>query len=324
MIHTTNHKPDPYQLPNNLREAMLGAGFAKSLVVLEGLYMLCLDANTWLTFDQIYRLCRDNFGMSYQLVYQGLRQGLIFQRRKAERLPHQRGARPFLYRLPHPDELKAEFNISVYGHSPHDELQKEDLKTVTTYRRALHRELFIRKWIDNQNEGFVMSRQLMADRLGISVRTVRTYDKQLGHSSEPNYKEEEITADNWHTLPRYKDKFDADGKRLPSKIWLKTIQYGDDDYRTLPFVRYLAYQELNAGRTVWAVERLPNTYYPYQKPDRQQFDHDVVGHWFAEKEARQAAGFFKNHDGRWVYRRDNFLSNAPATVLTAFFIRGKN
>ena len=72
MLNIKDGKPTQYQLPNALREAMLQANVSKSLVVLEGLYMLSFASETWLTFDQIYRLCRDNFGMSYQLVYQGL------------------------------------------------------------------------------------------------------------------------------------------------------------------------------------------------------------------------------------------------------------
>jgi len=318
MSDSTNIQPEPYQLPNALREAMLKTGYAKSLVVLEGMYMLSFGAETWLTFDEIFRLCRDNFGMSYQLVYQGIRIGRIFQRCKAPRIAGQRGARPYLYRLPHPDELIAEFDVG-HIYSPHDELQKDDLKSVMSYRRALHRELFIRKWLENC-KGFVMSRQLMAQRLGVSVRTVRTYDKQLGHSNEPNYKEEAITADNWHKLPRYKDKFDTNGKRLPSKVWLRAIKYGDGDYRNLPCVRYLAYRELNAGRNVWLIERLPNTYYPYQKPDLSQFDSwDALSHWYAEDDARKAAGFSQNRDGTWSYQRDKFLSEPPATALTTFF-----
>ena len=304
MSDLTNAHHTPYQLPNNLREVMLQAGFAKSLVVLEGLYMLKLKANMWLTFDQIYRLCRDNFGSSYQLVYRGLRQSNIFQRRKAERVRGQRGAPPYLYRIPHPDELIAEFNLGG-KYSPHDELRKADLKSVTAYRKALHREMFIRKWIDSKGKGFIMSRKLMAERLGVSVRTVRTYDKLLGFSNEPNYKEVEITRNNWFKLPRYKDKFDPNGKRLPSKIWLKIYNREEQRYVNLPCVRFLAYKALNADQYVLAVERLPNTYFPYQKPDLSQYDpFDAISHYIAEEDARQSAGFYRHRDGDWYYRRE--------------------
>lgn len=303
MLNIEDGKPTRLQLPNALREAMLQADVSKSLVVLEGLYMLCFASGTWLTCDQIYRICRDNFGMSYQLVYQGLRQFLIFQRRKSERVAGKRGPRPYLYRIPHPDELMAEFEVQQ-THSPHDELEKADLKSVSIYRRALHRKMFIRKWLENGGEGFVMSRKLMAKRLAVSVRTVRTYDKLLGHSHDPNYKEVPITSKNWFRLPRYKDKFDENGKRLPSKTWLKTHKYGDRESRNLPCVRYLAYKALNEGCDVYVVERLANTYYPYQKPDLSQFDSwDALSKHYAEEDARNAAGFYQDQDGSWYYQR---------------------
>ena len=312
-------KSDAYQLPNPLREAMLGAGYANSLVVLESLYMLRIKAEIWLSFDQILRLCQDNFGTSRRLVYDGLCQNLIFQRRKAEVNRHQRGARPFLYRLPHPDELLAEFKIPK-GHVPYDELDKDDLKSVKTYRLGLHRELFIRKWLD-RCDGFVMSRKLMADRLGVSPRTVRTYDKILGFSHEPNYKEERITEDNWFKLPRYKDKFDANGKRQPSKMWLRVLDPETGQSRNVPLVRYLAYQALQADCLVWTRERLPNTYYPYQKPDLSQLE--GWDYFYAENDARNAAGFFQQNDNTWIYHRDKFLSFSPATAYTTSFMEVK-
>jgi hypothetical protein len=125
----------------------------------------------------------------------------------------------------------------------------------------------------------------MAERLGVSTRTVRTYDKELGFSNDPNYKEVEITEYNWGQLPRYKDKFDENGKRLPSKTWLRIHKYGEP-YQNVPFVRYLAYKALQDGYYVYAMERTPNTYYPYLKPDPEQFDGDAIEHYLAETDAR--------------------------------------
>lgn len=304
MLNIQNNKPTAYKLPNALREAMLKMDNKHGLVVLEGLYLLAFKADKWLKFDEVYRVCRDNFGMSYQLVYKGLRNGLIFQRRKAEGIAGRRGARPYLFRIPHPDELIAEFKMEQ-KHSPHDALKKVDLKSVSAYRKALHRQLFIRKWLDNQAKGFMMSRKLMAERLGVSVRTIRTYDKQLGFSNEPNYKEIPITTNNWFKLPRFKDKFDATGKRLPSKVWLKILNVDDETHQNMPCVRYLAYKALNEGKHVYKVERLINTYYPYQKPDLSQLDSwDALAHYYAEKDARNQAGFYEHQNGGWCYQRE--------------------
>src|SRR5690606_13109948 len=109
----------------------------------------------------------------------GLQTRLIFNRRRDKPKANQRGAPPYLYRIPCPAELKAEFapNMDV---TPSDSLTKKDLGSVTSYRMALHRELYVRKWLDSDFKGFEMYRGLQADRLGVSTRTIRTYDKKLG------------------------------------------------------------------------------------------------------------------------------------------------
>lgn len=292
-------------LRNGVREALLQAGLGKGLLVVEGLYHLNIQPESWLTFADIYELLSENFGTSYQLVYQGLQDSGIFQRRKSAGEAHRRGAKPYLYRVPHPDELLAEFAPGAET-TPSDALEKEDLKSLTRYRMALHRQLYVRRWCRNGGRGFVMSRGLMADRLGVSERTIRTYDKNLGHSHDPNYREERIGWQNWDNLPRFKHNYSATGKRQPSRQWLKVVDWDRSGHTTLmPLVKFLAYRELTAGKAVYRVERLPNTYYPYQKPDISQFDSwDAASHYFAEQKARHAAGLFQDHEGRWFYQRE--------------------
>lgn len=291
-------------LPNHVREAMLQAGVGKGLVVLESLYLLKIKPETWLRFDQVYRLCRNNFGSSFRLVYEGLRHPLIFQRRKDVGIANRRGARPFLYRVPSAEELVAEFSTTLPS-SPTDTLEKRDLGSLKSYRLALHRELFIRRWIENGGQGFSMSRQLMAKRLGVSPRTVQTYDKMLGFSNQPNFKEQPVTWENWRQLPRYRAYYGTDGRRLPSKQWLKIVNYATDSVSHVPLVRYLAFQGLKDNCEVRVVERLPNTYFPYQKADVSRFDSwDVASYYFADLAAKNEAGLFQKTDGSWYYLRE--------------------
>ena len=71
----------------------------------------------------------------------------------------------------------------------------------------------------------------------------------------------------------------------------------------LPLVKYLAYKSLCDNKAVYQVERLPNTYYPYPKPDIDQFETgDVVAVYMAEAEARRAHGFFQDHKGGWYHQ----------------------
>lgn len=294
-----------YQIPNGVREAMLQeAGYAKALLVVEGLYKLKIAPESWLTCAEICRLLSANFGTSQSLVYLGLQMKLVFQRRKAPPQPHQRGARPYLYRIPSPDELAAEF-APGQENTPSDTLCRCDLKSVTAYRMGLHRELFIRLWCKNDGNGFVMCRGLMANRLGVSTRTIRTYDQKLGHSHEANFQENRITWRNWNDLPRYKVAYTPDGKRRPSRYWLKAVDWETGHEATYPFVRYLAYQALKADKLVYKMQRLPNTYYPYPKPDLGRFeDGDVVSHYYADMEARHAAGLYQDSEGKWYHQRE--------------------
>jgi hypothetical protein len=298
----------PYRLENGVREAMLKRDEEKGLVVLEGLYTLNFASETWMTFDEIYRLLRDNFGMSYQLVYKGLQTKLIFLRRKSEGVANRRGARPYLYRVPCPQEIKVEYAPDLKP-TPSDNLIRTDLRSVSAYRIGLHRELVTRLWIENGGKGVMMYRDMQAERLNVSVRTVRTYDKLLGFSHEANYIEREITPKNWNELPRYKSKFDENGKRLPSRKWLKVVDWQSGQVETLPHVRYLAYINLNEQKAVYEVERTANTYYPYQRPetcDLREYDYDPSMPYLLDKEARNKAGLYQDGDGKWYHQRSEW------------------
>ncbi len=225
-------------LPNSVRETFLQVGMGNALIIVEALYLLDFAAETWFTFDEIHQLLQQHCGASRNLVYQGLRSGAVFQRRRAT-ANGTRGQRPYLYRLPRRDELIWEFAPGT-EHVPSDPLTLADLQSVATLRRALHRELYIRKWLDNDGQGFSMSRGLQADRLGVTPRSIRRYDKQLGFSSRPNYKQIEVTHANCDILPRYAQRFDETGNPAPRKQWLKVENWRSGTERSLPLVRYLA------------------------------------------------------------------------------------
>lgn len=300
----THTQSDPYRLANGIRETLLKLGYGKALLVIECLYALNFSGDTWLTEKEIFRLLRDNFGTSFRIVYEALRHHLLFQRRKSEGVAYRRGPRPYLYRLPYPEELKAEFAPEIKV-TPHDELRRADLRNMKTYCLGLHREFVTRLWLNNNGQGVEMYREFQAERLNRSVRTIRTYDKALNFSYEANYIKRPITADNWNDLPRYKNKYDASGKRLPSRKWLETYDRRSAERKTLPFVRYLAYSALNEGLEVCEVERTANTYYPYQKPDKSQFESTwSAEYYYADMEARAAAGLYYRADGTWYYRRE--------------------
>jgi hypothetical protein len=287
---------DGNQLNNGLREAMLKGWHGKALLIVEALYLLKIAPESWLTFDEIFRLLNNNCGCSYQLVYQGLQDRQVFQRQKTPPRPGQRGARPYEYRLPEAAELEAEFAPGQKP-TPSDTLTLTDFRSLTTYRMALHRQLYIRKWCENGGQGFVMSRGLMAERLGVSARTVRTYDQKLNHSHDPNY--------HWQGLPRYKRRRTKDDAPPSSKQWLEVVDAESGRRQNYPLVKFLAYKALKADCAVFRVERLPNTYYPYSKPDVSQIPSwDAASRYFVTYAVIRAAGFYCDGDGKWYHRRE--------------------
>ena len=302
---------DPNRLPNSTREGILKRDdqyrliYQKGLVLVEQLYALGIEAGTWLTFDQIFRLSRDNFGSSHRFVYEGLQARLIFQRRKSKPRPHQRGARPYEFCVPNPERMNYEFADNVPA--PHDELQRCDLKNLTTFRRAIFGTHIRRLWIEFGGKGVKMFRGFQAERSGISMRTARTYEKQLGFSHTDNYKARQITEANKIELPRFKQKYDAQGKPIPSRKWLRVVEGTTGQVlEILPCVEYLAAKRLREGNLVFEVEREANTYYPYQRPDPSKFEGGEwsVDFYLAEMKAREQAGLYQDSNDRWCYKRE--------------------
>lgn len=287
-------------LPNGLREAMLQENHQKALLVVEGLYHLKIAPEGWFTFKQIYGVLANNFGMSERLVRDGLRDAQVFQRRKVEL--SKRGARPYLHRVPTLLELIATFAPKAEN-TPSDTLLKTDLKNIKTYKMALYHLGIARNWCENGGKGVTTYRAFQADRLNISIRTLRTYDKLLGHTVEANYKETQITSYDLHKLPRYKEKFGPDGKRLPSRQWLRVVERreGLEIVTNYPLVHYLAWDALRQEKKVYIVERLANTYYPFTLPDVTGLGQ--VDSYLAKRFAARAAGFQERGD-TWKYQRE--------------------
>ena len=290
----------PLQLPNTTREAMLRRGYAKALVITESLYATGFEPEQWYSFKEIYEVLSEQIGTSYKLVYHALQQKLVFQRRLAKAEPGQPGRRPYLYRVPNPLELVAEF--SPEGNTTlSDTLKKRDLKTVTAYRRALYHNLFIRLFCAS-GKGFTAYRGFLADLYGVSERTLRSYDKQLGHSHDANYKEQPVGWHNWEQLPRFKANYDQQGRRLPSRQWLKIIDRRTGRTETSPLVKFLAFEALRADKAVYIVERGANTYYPYPKPETEgmnSIDRHIAHFWAAKR-----IGLERDREGHWYYPRE--------------------
>lgn len=95
-----------------------------------------------------------------------------------------RGRPAQAYKLPNAAEVAQRLGI---GRTPSDELKPDDLRGLTNYRVALHREL-IRRQPRQYTRGW------LAGRLGVSKRTVRDYDKRAKITVTPMIAKTELKA----------------------------------------------------------------------------------------------------------------------------------
>lgn len=131
-----------------------------------------------------------------------------------------RGRHAQLYELPSAAEVAQRLGIR---RTPSDELKPDDLRGMTNYRVALHRELIRR-------EPGAYTRGWLAGRLGVSKRTVRDYDKRAGIKVTPQidhvpmYTIGQVMSAISHQLVETRDPYgkpydrwleDPTGKRYP-------------------------------------------------------------------------------------------------------------
>ncbi len=114
------------------------------------------------------------------------------------------GCPPCSYIVPSVGYLCRILNVQPGGS---DAIQAEDLHNPKTYRQALQRGLM-------QRRPGLYSRRWLAARLGISKRTCRRYDRQIGLRVRPTYREKYITWENLSAVPRSKDDFEPVGMFL--------------------------------------------------------------------------------------------------------------
>jgi hypothetical protein len=213
----------------------------------------------WHRRQDLISTMRSEFGMSRRIVLDGTRSFAI-KKRTVETTG--RGRPPHEYHIPNAWTLAMEYAplevLKTKWGKVSDVLQRPDLRSMTTYRQALHRELIRRLYYDFESP-VEMSRALQASRLGCTPRTVRRYDDNLGTVIEAQFRRDEVTKQNYHQLPEEKE---------PGAQWLevqvKAVSGAPWQYeqRAMPAVRVLAYQALARGQRVELVTRMCNRYAP--------------------------------------------------------------
>ncbi len=145
----------------------------------------------------------------------------------------QKRTRARVYGLPDPESLACRLGVEPRGGDP---LTLDDVRSARQYRQALHRALLRRR-------PGVYSQALLAARLGVSSRSIRRYDADLGIRPQPTYHETPILWRNVERIPQAGD-LQRFGMYTGGQFLI------DDTGKKWPLKREIAVQLLRQGRRV--------------------------------------------------------------------------
>jgi hypothetical protein len=228
-----------FGLPNTLRERLLALGKGEIALLMDALLFCGLRPGRRYTRRQIEAAFQENdIRMSPGLIWRAL-SSLVFRR---DYLIKSRGRPEILYRMPFPDELRAEYGVEQW--LAVDELVATDFESLRSYRLALHRELIRRRPGE-------YSRAMLAHRLGIGKRTTANYDKVLGVTVEQQLSEKRLWDRRFASLV-------AEAKR--GKSWLKVVQANTGQVQKMP-VKTGIFHKWFDTREIYLVTQKVNRYY---------------------------------------------------------------
>jgi hypothetical protein len=273
-------------VPNSLREALLQRDLGEASLLLDAL--LYAGYRTGKRFT-VRRALDDlkvaGFNISPALVRRALISP-IFKRQTIQ--THRRGRPEYRYLMPDITVLVKKYAKGVFVAV--DQLTVSDMQSLRHYRQALHRE-FIRRAPGSYSRAF------LARRLGVSKRTTRAYDLQLGIRSIRRISKQELRyISNWDDLVRM---------AKPGLNWLR-VEYDDGRFFDAPPKEGIATRHMwKMDKKVYLVTQLCNRY--VYAPDDDWGDYQFLR---LHDDARTIPG----HD-RWGFRRERMPSDPTSATL---------
>lgn len=244
-------------LPNDVRENLIQDGLARCALLADAL-LYHQVSREWLTVKEICGLLPFT---SETLIREGLGENTVFDARP--RKTGKRGRPQYEYRLVGPARLApfyathtlhAGFGQRIIPFIDSDLIDDRAFESVKSYRLMLQREYLIR---NSRKSGWHQESQTsMAQRLGISERTLRRYHAELEPEVEAVIEIEALQ--DLDALP------DQPYERRSQ--WLEVGTYGDVTARyeratrKMPYCKDAAAWARDQGYTVWVATRRPNRY----------------------------------------------------------------
>ncbi len=201
-------------LPNSIREALMQRKQTYVIRTLEGLFLTGFRAGRGITAEQAIRSLSGIVGRDS--IYKALKALApngqpIFPQRSPSALPgaskeaanqkqplktkkcffvtekksgmKKKGGQQRVYKMPHIKDL---YKLLGVKPSSSDPLTRDDLQSAHQTRMALHRELIKRRPGE-------YSRRWLANRLGVSRRTINTYNQRIPIHTRPTYQETNLS-----------------------------------------------------------------------------------------------------------------------------------
>lgn len=244
------------QLPNILRETLLGSGYGKTALLLDLLAILGYKGGQKVTYSEI-------LAVAGQFTSQHIiREGLLHFAIKRVKVKNGRKGRPtYAYILPKLGHLR--FMLCGDILSPTDVLHVSDMANMIVYRKALHRELIYRSSAESADNFCSFSREYMATRLGVSQNTIRAYEKELKIYVKAQW--EATSINNKADLLLVPRRKSHDGR------FIEAYRRRDEKWVNLPADRGIAGLYLKKGFILTMYKRKVNKYAP-SKPFSENYD----------------------------------------------------
>lgn len=230
-------------LSNAVRERFIKQDATNTALLLDALYTLNCTIGACYSVTQILEITAP-IGISEKVIRAGLK-NLVF-RRGIERTA---GRPRIVYYLPSPRQCRDWFMLYDASENS-DILPLAAFESVHTYKEHLHAALVCRLTAVNRG-AFRLVRQKMADRLRVTIATVRNYEKSLPIKVMGYVTSTEIFAGIYWDLPPV--------NRFDHREWLLIIR-PDGQKRRYPLVRAIAAQAISEGCRVFRVRQHANWY----------------------------------------------------------------
>lgn len=234
-------------LTNETREALISKDMSHIGVVLDALYSLGYGHDSEISFPEAINAL-SNLGLGIALVRRALRSMLFF---KHDTRPT--GGRPAqLFRLPSPAQVSLFFHLSTTRAG--DTLPMWAYKSPKHYKKAVHFTL-IQRYTRSRHGHMQKSIEWLANRLGVSRRTIQRYNAELREEGLIDY-----GMSHSSTHVQSCDAWYAFGNERDYRKFINAQNTATGEWKKFPGIRVIACKLVKEGWEIYKCIQHCNIY----------------------------------------------------------------